>query len=188
MFAFNAKMIWIFTNILFWRSVADYEIVCKLGRGKYSEVFEGIKTVTGEKTVIKILKVRFCSTARWLSPASTLHCTLTTLLANTLYFPNTLFLQPVKKKKIKREIKILQNLCGGVNIIQLLDVVHDTTTEDSAGEQEGGDDACYVSYVCFRLYLIKLKLLLMCIFTALIFAPPDEDTCTRLRARQQYRF
>ena len=34
-------------------------------------------------------------------------------------------LKPVKKKKIKREIKILQNLCGGKNIIKLLDVVRD---------------------------------------------------------------
>lgn len=34
-------------------------------------------------------------------------------------------LKPVKKKKIKREIKILQNLRGGPNIIQLLDVVKD---------------------------------------------------------------
>ncbi len=34
-------------------------------------------------------------------------------------------LKPVKKKKIKREIKILQNMCGGTNIIQLLDVVRD---------------------------------------------------------------
>ena len=32
-------------------------------------------------------------------------------------------LKPVKKRKIKREIKILQNLCGGPNIIKLLDVV-----------------------------------------------------------------
>jgi len=31
----------------------------------------------------------------------------------------------VKKKKIKREISILQNLCGGPNIIKLLDVVRD---------------------------------------------------------------
>ena len=30
-------------------------------------------------------------------------------------------LKPVKKKKIKREIKILQNLCGGTNIIRLQD-------------------------------------------------------------------
>ncbi|CAK4115584.1 unnamed protein product [Aphanomyces euteiches] len=34
-------------------------------------------------------------------------------------------LKPVKKKKIKREIKILQNLSGGPNIVQLLDVVRD---------------------------------------------------------------
>ncbi len=32
-------------------------------------------------------------------------------------------LKPVKKKKIKREIKILQNLAGGPNVIALLDVV-----------------------------------------------------------------
>jgi len=34
-------------------------------------------------------------------------------------------LKPVKKKKIKREIKILQNLAGGPNIVSLLDVVRD---------------------------------------------------------------
>jgi casein kinase II subunit alpha len=34
-------------------------------------------------------------------------------------------LKPVMKKKIKREIKILQNLCGGPNIVKLLDVVRD---------------------------------------------------------------
>lgn len=34
-------------------------------------------------------------------------------------------LKPVKKKKIRREIKILQNLCGGTNIVHLLDVVRD---------------------------------------------------------------
>ena len=36
-------------------------------------------------------------------------------------------LKPVKKKKIKREIKILQNLAGGPNIVALLDVVRDPT-------------------------------------------------------------
>ena len=54
----------------------DYEVVRKIGRGKYSEVFAGINSVNDTKCVVKILK-------------------------------------PVKKKKIKREIKILQNLCGG---------------------------------------------------------------------------
>ena len=33
--------------------------------------------------------------------------------------------QPVKKKKIKREIKILENLRGGPNIINLQAIVKD---------------------------------------------------------------
>lgn len=66
----------------------EYEVVRKVGRGKYSEVFEGSRAGGADRCVIKILK-------------------------------------PVKKKKIKREIKILQNLYGGPNIIRLLDVVRD---------------------------------------------------------------
>jgi serine/threonine protein kinase len=38
-------------------------------------------------------------------------------------------LKPVKKKKIKREVLILQNLSGGPNIIQLLDCVRDVHSE-----------------------------------------------------------
>ena len=71
-----------------WGEQEDYEVLRKIGRGKYSEVFEGVNVVNNSKCVVKILK-------------------------------------PVKKKKIKREIKILQNLCGCTNIIQLLDVVRD---------------------------------------------------------------
>jgi casein kinase II subunit alpha len=71
-----------------WGEQEDYEVVRKIGRGKYSEVFEGMNVTNEERCVVKILK-------------------------------------PVKKKKIKREIKILQNLCGGTNIIRLLDVVRD---------------------------------------------------------------
>ena len=70
------------------RDTDNYEIVRKIGRGKYSEVFEGINVVNNEKCVVKVLK-------------------------------------PVKKKKIKREIKILQILSGGPNVIALLDVVRD---------------------------------------------------------------
>lgn len=66
----------------------SYEILRKVGRGKYSEVFEGVNVLNDDKCVIKVLK-------------------------------------PVKKKKIKREIKILQNLAGGPNIVALLDVVRD---------------------------------------------------------------
>lgn len=36
----------------------DYQLVRKLGRGKYSEVFEAINVVTNEKCVVKILKVK----------------------------------------------------------------------------------------------------------------------------------
>lgn len=39
------------------RDQANYEITSKLGRGKYSEVFEGINMLTDSKVVIKILKV-----------------------------------------------------------------------------------------------------------------------------------
>ncbi|CAE7215399.1 CKA2 [Symbiodinium sp. CCMP2456] len=38
-------------------------------------------------------------------------------------------LKPVKKKKIKREIKILQNVSKGPNIVALLDVVRDPLTK-----------------------------------------------------------
>jgi casein kinase II subunit alpha len=71
-----------------WGDQDNYEVIRKVGRGKYSEVFEGINVRNDERCIIKILK-------------------------------------PVKKKKIKREIKILQNLRGGTNIISLLDVVRD---------------------------------------------------------------
>lgn len=77
------------------RDQEKYEVIKKIGRGKYSEVFSGINILNNEKCVIKVLK-------------------------------------PVKRKKIKREIKILQNLSGGTNIIQLLDVVRDSQSKTPA--------------------------------------------------------
>lgn len=71
-----------------WGNQDDYEIVRKIGRGKYCEAFEGVHVPTQDQVVIKILK-------------------------------------PVKKKKIKRELKILQNVVGGPNIVKLLDYVRD---------------------------------------------------------------
>jgi casein kinase II subunit alpha len=70
-------------------------VIKKIGRGKYSEVFEGININNNEKCVVKILK-------------------------------------PVRKKKIKREIKILQNLCGGPNVVSLLDVVRDPASKTTS--------------------------------------------------------
>uniref|UniRef100_A0A671N1Y2 non-specific serine/threonine protein kinase n=1 Tax=Sinocyclocheilus anshuiensis TaxID=1608454 RepID=A0A671N1Y2_9TELE len=78
-----------------WSNQEDFQLVRKLGRGKYSEVFEAININNNEKVVVKILK-------------------------------------PVKKKKIKREIKILENLRGGTNIIQLMDTVKDPVSRTPA--------------------------------------------------------
>jgi casein kinase II subunit alpha len=71
-----------------WSSQDNYEIIKKIGRGKYSEVFHGIDIQSNRFVVIKALK-------------------------------------PIKRKKIQREVSILQNLSGGKNIIQLLDIVRD---------------------------------------------------------------
>uniref|UniRef100_A0A3B3QA08 non-specific serine/threonine protein kinase n=1 Tax=Paramormyrops kingsleyae TaxID=1676925 RepID=A0A3B3QA08_9TELE len=81
------------SHVVEWGNQDDYQLVRKLGRGKYSEVFEAINITNNEKVVVKILK-------------------------------------PVKKKKIKREIKILENLRGGPNIITLLDIVKDPVALD----------------------------------------------------------
>ena len=103
------------TVYILYRNQDDYEVVRKVGRGKYSEVFEGVNTVNNQKCIIKILKPvkkkKVISHAwiqkpfhrSWPEPAYTVRVYL----------------------QIKREIKILQNLCGGPNVIKLLDVVRD---------------------------------------------------------------
>jgi len=52
-------MIWLFCwffFVWFFREQDDYEVVRKVGRGKYSEVFEVVHCTDNEKCVIKILK------------------------------------------------------------------------------------------------------------------------------------
>ncbi|VDM18111.1 unnamed protein product [Hydatigera taeniaeformis] len=78
-----------------WGDQDDYQIVRKLGRGKYSEVFQGINVTNNTNCVIKVLK-------------------------------------PVKKKKIRREIKILENLRGAENIVSLLAAVKDPVSRTPA--------------------------------------------------------
>ena len=82
-------------HVVEWGNQDDYQLVRKLGRGKYSEVFESINVSNNEKCVVKTLK-------------------------------------PVKKKKIKREIKILENLRGGTNVITLHGVVKDPVSRTPA--------------------------------------------------------
>ncbi|KAG0275138.1 Casein kinase II subunit alpha [Linnemannia exigua] len=95
----NEKMgeeYWDYENLsLQWGTQEIYEIIRKVGRGKYSEVFEGINIVNYEKRCIKVLK-------------------------------------PIKKKKIKREVKILQHLAGGPNVIRLYDLVRDPQSKTPA--------------------------------------------------------
>lgn len=115
-------------NLCF-RQQDDYQLVRKLGRGKYSEVFEAIDVTSSEKCVVKILKV---NNYFWIRKSVYfLKYSNLNLFINAdifLFF----FLQPVKKKKIKREIKILENLRGGTNIISLQAVVKDPVSRTPA--------------------------------------------------------
>lgn len=64
-------------------------------------------------------------------------------------------IKPVKKKKIKREIKILENLRGGPNIISLIDIVKDPVVSYLNVSVLLGDELCRscVFYLCLH----KLK-------------------------------
>lgn len=73
----------------------SYELIRKIGRGKYSDVYEGINSENDNFIVIKVLK-------------------------------------PVKKTKIRREIKILDTLKDGPNIVKLIDVVRDQDSKTPA--------------------------------------------------------
>lgn len=75
-----------------YRAQDNYEIIKKIGRGKYSEVYEGINTLTNQRIVIKILK------------PGKFECKL--LPAKSMLTESSIFVS-VKKNKIRREIKIL---------------------------------------------------------------------------------
>lgn len=72
--------------------LSPYELIQKIGRGKYSEVFRGRNRNNGCICVLKLLK-------------------------------------PVRLRKINREITLLKNLCGGPNVVRLLDILKDPETE-----------------------------------------------------------
>lgn len=56
-FTLSCFVSWNFMSFHFSRNQDDYQLVRKLGRGKYSEVFEAINITNNEKVVVKILKV-----------------------------------------------------------------------------------------------------------------------------------
>ena len=48
---------WDYENLqVTWGSQDDYEVIRKIGRGKYSEVFDGMNVTNNERCVVKILK------------------------------------------------------------------------------------------------------------------------------------
>ena len=56
-------MIIVILNTISRSDQENYQLVRKLGRGKYSEVFEGVDIRTpNKKVVVKILKVNICCT------------------------------------------------------------------------------------------------------------------------------
>lgn len=85
---------WDYKNCVveFNKNLANYELLQKIGRGKYSEVFRGRNRNNGCMCVLKLLK-------------------------------------PVRYQKILREISILRNLCGGPNVVRLLDVLRDDDSQ-----------------------------------------------------------
>lgn len=124
-----------------WGNLAYYEILRKVGRGKYSEAFEGINIGTlamnangGSNTNGEGAAAAAPGPAA--APEHTETCVIKVL-------------KPVRKKKIKREIKILQNLAGGTNVITLLDVVRDQTSKTPSLIFE------YINNVDFRILYPK---------------------------------
>lgn len=182
---------WDYENFVIRWGVPDgYEIVRKLGRGKYSEVFEGIR-VGGSTTNAGAGGLGSTSSSSAASSSSLAqgegsgslaslnstgsngggggsNTTFSTACSSSssqlggsgggrgstaggeggsssdtsmMQLPRPLadgekcvvkILKPVKKKKIRREVRILQNLCGGPNIIRLLDVVKDPASRTPA--------------------------------------------------------
>ena len=99
-----------------------YEIVRKVGRGKYSEVFSGINVAVGQAAAAAAGAAGTPGEPSTSGPSTSGSSSQEQRVILKV-------LKPVKGKKIKREIKILQSLRGGPNIIQLLDLVRDPLTK-----------------------------------------------------------
>lgn len=98
-----------------WRDQEDdYEVMCKVGRGKFSEVFAGVDVRNLSPVIVKILK-------------------------------------PIPDLKIQREIKVLQTLKGGPNIINLIDTIKDSRTQTCSYVFE------YVNSLDFKVLYPKLQ-------------------------------
>ena len=110
-FGYYPSLITLYIHDIFQnRSQENFEIIKKIGRGKYSDVFEGINVIENKLCVIKCLK-----------PGKLLS-----------FYGDHISIFVVRKTKIKREIKILKNIEGGPNVIKLLDVVKDSASHTTS--------------------------------------------------------
>jgi casein kinase II subunit alpha len=150
----------------------NYEIVRKVGRGKYSEVFEGVDVRIERRLLERQLAEgnsagggnggggpngTSSSSHRQPDPPS-----YAPHLAPTEAKVIIKVLKPVKKKKIKREIRILEALAGGPNVIRLLAPLKDPHSRAPSLIFEHVDNADFkslyptlsdydVRYYCFQL-------------------------------------
>ncbi|ONM04259.1 Casein kinase II subunit alpha-4 chloroplastic [Zea mays] len=114
-----------------WGKQDGYEVLRKVGRGKYSEVFEGFWARSDERCVIKILKP--VNKKKKINFAFTMLCCGGCHISRNQRYgwnhkSDTRGLPcraTLDYTNIKREIKILYNLYGGPNIVKLLDIVRD---------------------------------------------------------------
>ena len=113
-------------------SCEPYELIKKIGHGKFGEVFEGINISNGRTCAIKILR-------------------------------------PVKKKRLQRELKILECLDGGPNIVQLYDIVRDPESQLYSFIYEEVDNADFKDLYP-RLQLHEIQFYVFHILKALDFA------------------
>lgn len=90
---------WDDTATVTWGSQDKYEVLRQLGKGKYGEVYEAINLQQRGRG--------FGDNGR---------CVIK-------------IMRPVKEHRLRREVKILQHVSGGPNIVQLLEVVRDPETK-----------------------------------------------------------
>jgi casein kinase II subunit alpha len=87
-------------------------------------------------------------------------------------------LKPVKKKKIKREIKILQNLAGGPNIVTLHDVVRDPTSKIPSLVFESVQNldfkVLYPRFTDFDIRFYIFELLKVCLSASVVLSGDSE--------------
>lgn len=110
----------------------NYEIKRSIGRGKYSDVFEGVDSRDSRPVVIKMLK-------------------------------------PVRKVKIAREIRILELLKDGPNIIKLLDICFDNVSLTPSLVFEF-DSTVNLKQIMLNLSLTDMKIYMYQVFRSLDFA------------------